>query len=77
QHSAPINSGNSGGPLYNMFGQVIGINTFKIDSSDSTEGMGYAMPSVIMKDWLNSLNIDGLNITFAETPEIGGSSVGN
>ncbi len=76
QHSAPINSGNSGGPLYNMFGQVIGINTFKIDSSDSTEGMGYAMPSVIMKDWINSLNINGLNITFAETPEIGGSSVG-
>lgn len=75
QHSAPINSGNSGGPLYNMFGQVIGINTFKIDSTSSTEGMGYAMPSVIIKDWVNSLNITGLNITFADTPEIGGDSI--
>ncbi|MFI3167484.1 MAG: trypsin-like peptidase domain-containing protein [Bacillota bacterium] len=75
QHSAPINSGNSGGPLYNMFGQVIGINTFKIDSSDSTEGMGYAMPSVIIKDWVNSLNISGLTISFVETPEIGGDSI--
>ncbi len=75
QHSAPINSGNSGGPLYNMFGQVIGINTFKIDSGDTTEGMGYAMPSVSIKDWVNSLGISDLYITFAETPEIGGSSI--
>ncbi len=75
QHSAPINSGNSGGPLYNMFGQVIGINTFKIDSSDSTEGMGYAMPSVIIKDWVNSLELSDFKIAFAETPEIGGDSI--
>ncbi len=75
QHSAPINSGNSGGPLYNMFGQVIGINTFKIESSDSIEGMAYAMPSVIIKDWVNSLGLPNLAISFVETPGIGGDSI--
>ena len=72
QHSAPINNGNSGGPLYNMHGQVIGINAFKFkSSSDTTEGMGYALPSVLVKDWVNSLNVNGLRVTFEETPEIG------
>jgi len=43
QHDASINSGNSGGPLYNLFGDVIGINVSKFASTD-IEGMGFAIP---------------------------------
>ena len=46
QTSAAINFGNSGGPLLNQYGQVIGINTVKIVSEDgSAEGLGFAIPS--------------------------------
>ena len=43
QHDAAINSGNSGGPLVNMYGQVVGINSSKI-ITDGYEGMGFAIP---------------------------------
>ena len=46
QTSAAINYGNSGGPLLNQYGQVMGINTIKIVSEDgSAEGLGFAIPS--------------------------------
>lgn len=43
QIDAPINHGNSGGPLYNLQGQIIGINTLKLQSVD-IEGMGFSIP---------------------------------
>ncbi len=44
QHDASINSGNSGGALFNIQGEVIGINVIKI-SATAIEGMGFAIPS--------------------------------
>lgn len=43
QIDAPINHGNSGGPLYNLQGQIIGINVLKLQSVD-IEGMGFSIP---------------------------------
>ena len=42
QHDAAINSGNSGGPLVNVYGQVVGINSIKI--SGTFENLGFALP---------------------------------
>ena len=46
QTSASINHGNSGGPLLNQYGQVVGVTTIKIVSDDgSSEAMGFAIPT--------------------------------
>lgn len=51
QHDAPINPGNSGGPLFNMKGEIVGINTLKL-SATNIEGMGFSIPSNVVKDLL-------------------------
>lgn len=57
QTNAQLNPGNSGGPLINMYGQVIGINSEKILSKGETiyEGMGFAIPMSDAKDVVDEL----------------------
>jgi serine protease Do len=55
QTDAAINEGNSGGPLLNDEGNVIGVNTLKMSDS---EGIGLAIPMTVVSDFLKSLNIE-------------------
>lgn len=58
QHNAAINPGNSGGALLNEYGQVIGLNSSKISSTDY-EGMGFAVPSNTMLEIYNDIVANG------------------
>ena len=58
QHTAAINPGNSGGALVNGHGQIVGINSSKIASTDF-EGMGFAVPSSTVKEIVDQLIREG------------------
>ena len=68
QTDATINSGNSGGPLFNSKGQVIGINTAKASSG---EGMGFAIPINVAKPIVAQVKASGSY----ERPYIGISGI--
>jgi serine protease Do len=56
QTNAALNSGNSGGPLINEYGQVVGINVIKMTSKyNNVEGLGFAIPSTYMERIINDL----------------------
>ena len=60
QTNAALNFGNSGGPLINQYGQVVGINVIKMNSNDtSVEGLGFAIPSAVMDRVVNDLLATG------------------
>lgn len=64
QTDAAINNGNSGGPLINQFGQVVGINSMKLSSSYSSsqatiEGLGFAIPIDDAKKIIDDLTSHG------------------
>ena len=59
QTDAAINPGNSGGPLVDARGQVVGINTFLISPSGTFSGMGFAIPTQIVKPTVEALIRDG------------------
>lgn len=56
QHDAAINSGNSGGPLFDMNGNVIGINTLKL-ASDDIDNMGFAVSIQTVREYLGKNNL--------------------
>ncbi len=55
QTDASINRGNSGGPMFNMDGQVIGINTAIYSPSGGSIGIGFAIPSALAKQVVSEL----------------------
>jgi serine protease Do len=59
QTDAAINQGNSGGPLVNARGEVVGINTFLISPSGAFSGMGFAIPSQLVQPTVATLIKDG------------------
>lgn len=80
QTNAALNSGNSGGPLLNCYGQVIGIVTAKIGDAASTagtEGLGFAIPMSSAQEIINLLMEKGyvpgrpsLGLEYRELPTL-------
>ncbi len=71
QTDCAINSGNSGGALFNMYGEVVGITNAKYSSSSSSEAsidnIGFAIPIDLVRDMITSIIENG----YAAKPYIG------
>lgn len=75
QTDATINRGNSGGPLINSAGEVVGINTFIVSEKNSSLGFGFSIPinrvvdvvedlkekGVVDRDWFTGISITEIN----------------
>ena len=59
QTDAPINRGNSGGPLLDVEGRIAGINTMIFSESGGNEGIGFAIPANLVNDVYHRLRKDG------------------
>jgi serine protease Do len=59
QTDAPINPGNSGGPLVDTEGRVVGINTMIYTRSGGSEGIGFAVPSNVVRNVYAQIRKDG------------------
>jgi S1-C subfamily serine protease len=60
QTDAALNPGNSGGPLINKKGEVVGINNFKVSGSES---LGFALESNYLKDIVDQISLQAYNST--------------
>jgi serine protease Do len=86
QTDAPINKGNSGGPLFDMDGNVVGINSAIFSPSGGSVGIGFAIPSNLARDvvaqlrqfgaarrgWIG-VRVQGVNADLAEGLGLGGT----
>ena len=59
QTDAAINQGNSGGPLVNIYGEVVGINTWIASSSGGSQGLGFSIPINNIKTAIDQFISDG------------------
>jgi len=59
QTDAPINPGNSGGPLVDVDSHVVGINTFILSQSGGNEGLGFAIPSNVVRNIYDQIRTEG------------------
>jgi serine protease Do len=59
QIDAPLNHGSSGGPTFNLKGEVVGVNTAIFSPSDGNVGIGFAIPAKTVDTVVNSLEHDG------------------
>ena len=59
QTDAAINQGNSGGPLVNIYGEIIGINTWIASQSGGSQGLGFAIPINNVKRAISDFISDG------------------
>lgn len=59
QIDASINKGNSGGPAFNLQGEVVGVNTAIFSPSGGSVGIGFAIPANIVSDVVDSLKSNG------------------
>jgi len=66
QHDAAINPGNSGGPLLDENGEIVGINTFRLQAGAAPIGIGYARPMELVAPLIEPTPWTGLDLS---TPE--------
>ena len=59
QIDAPINRGNSGGPLFDRSGRVVGVNTAIFSPTGGNVGIGFAIPANVAESVVESLRTDG------------------
>ena len=82
QIDAPINRGNSGGPLFDLNGQVIGINTAIFSPNGGNVGIGFAIPSELAESVIDQLRSSGhvergwLGVTIQQVDEEIASGLG-
>jgi putative serine protease PepD len=82
QTDAAINSGNSGGPLLNADGKVVGINAQIESSSGSSAGIGFAIPANTVRNVAQTLISDGkvqhayLGVQVGDAPKSAGAVLG-